>query len=117
MILLGYIIMAHPDWKRSYIKIFSICAEGHRDDVKQELKELIATGRLPITLTNIEIITLSENQTIGEAVTQHSQNAGLTIVGFSDEDTVRQGDTDHFAEFNQIGDVLFVNAIQSKAIS
>ena len=116
MILLGYIIMAHPDWKKSYIKIFNICVEGQSENVRRELGELIATGRLPITLNNVEIITLSENQTIGEAVkavNEHSHSAGLTIIGFLD-DVIKQGRTEFFTEFNDIGDVLFVNAIQSK---
>jgi len=115
MILLGYIIMAHPDWKRSYIKIFSICTEEHGKEVKDELEELIATGRLPITLNNIEIITLTGDKTIGKMVTEHSRNAGLTIIGFYGE-TIKRGQTDFFSEFNDIGDVLFVNAIQSKEI-
>ena len=116
MILLGYIIMAHPDWKKSYIKIFNICTEGQSKDAKRELEELIATGRLPITLTNIEIITLSENKTISEVVTEHSREAGLTIIGFGEE-TIRYGNTEFFSEFNNIGDILFVNAFQSKEIN
>ena len=116
MILLGYIFMAHPDWKRSYIKIFCICTEGQNDDMKQELSDLIATGRLPITLNNIEIITLSGNQTIGETVNEHSHTAALTMIGFREE-TIKSEDTDFFTEFNHIGDVLFVNAIQSKKIN
>ena len=115
MILLGYIIMAHPDWRKSYIKIFNICTECQSTSVKRELGELIDTGRLPITLNNIEIVTQSEGQTIGELVTQHSQNAGLTIVGFR-EDAIKYGQEEFFNEFNQIGDVLFVNAVQSKTI-
>jgi len=116
MILLGYIIMAHPDWKKSYIKIFDICSEERSKDVKKELTELIATGRLPITLNNIEIIILSENQTAGEVVALQSQNAGLTIIGFS-EDVIQQGNLDYFTQFDTIGDVLFVNAMQSKKIN
>jgi len=115
MILLGYIIMAHPDWKRSYIKIFDICTDSRTDIAKRELEELIAAGRLPITLTNIEIITLSANRTIGETVAEHSHNAGITIVGFSEE-AIKNGHAEYFAEFNGIGDVLFVNANQSKRI-
>jgi len=114
--LLGYIIMAHPDWKKSYIKIFDICSEERSKDVKKELTELIATGRLPITLNNIEIIILSENQTAGEVVALQSQNAGLTIIGFS-EDVIQQGNLDYFTQFDTIGDVLFVNAMQSKKIN
>ena len=116
MILLGYIIMAHPDWKKSYIKIFIISSNGQSEEVKSEIQELIATGRLPITLANIEIINFSENQTIGEVVTEHSQNAGLTIIGFS-EDAVKQGDVEYFTQFDAIGDILFVNAMQSKKIN
>ena len=116
MILLGYIIMAHPDWKKSYIKIFHICAGCQSDEVKRELEELIATGRLPITLTNIEIITLSGHQTVGEVVYEYSHNAGLTIIGFR-EDAIKHGHTEFFTEFDGIGDVLFVNAVQSKTIN
>ena len=115
MILLGYIIMAHPDWKRSYIKIFSICTEGQNLNAKKELEELIADGRLPITLANIEIITLSGTRTIGAAVAEHSHSAGLTIIGFR-EDAINHGHTGYFTEFNDIGDVLFVNANKSKRI-
>lgn len=116
MILLGYIIMAHPDWKKSYIKIFNICTEGHREEAKRELEELIATGRLPITLTNIEIITLLENQTVSDVVTERSQNAGLTIIGFNEE-TIKHNHTETFTRFNSVGDVLFVNAARSKKIN
>ena len=116
MILLGYIFMAHPDWKKSYIKIFNICTEGHREFIKRELVELIATGRLPITLTNIEIITLTGNQTFGEVVTEYSHDAGLTIIGFS-EDVIEYGQTNFFTEFNSIGDILFVNANNLKTIN
>ena len=115
MILLGYIIMAHPDWRKSYIKIFIVCIDGQSKDVKRELEELIATGRLPVTLKNIEIVTLAEHQTVGDAVTAHSSYAGLTIIGFH-EDAIRHGFTDYFAQYNTVSDILFVNAVQSKEI-
>jgi hypothetical protein len=108
--------MAHPDWKKSYIKIFEICTEDRSGNVKKELEDLIATGRLPITLTNIEIITLLENQTIGEVITEHSSEAGLTIIGFNEE-TIKHSHSEYFTKFNNIGDVLFVNAVQSKKIN
>jgi hypothetical protein len=116
MILLGYIIMAHPDWKRSFIKIFNIASERQSHSAKRDLEDLIATGRLPITLKNIEIITPTENQSIGEVITEHSQSAGLTIIGFR-EDSIKHSQTDYFTQFSALGDVLFVNAIQSKQIN
>lgn len=116
MILLGYIIMAHPDWRKSHIKIFNICAEGQIDITRKELQERIATGRLPITLANIEIITLKENETLGNVVNEHSKSAGLTIIGFREEIIKREG-INFFTEFNEIGDILFVNSSQVKEIN
>ena len=115
MILLGYIITAHPDWHRSHIKIFNICAPGQKDAVKRELEERIAAGRLPITLANIEIIPLDENRTAASVITHYSAHAGLTIIGFREE-IIRRDPMDFFGEFSEIGDVLFVNASQTRAI-
>ncbi len=116
MILLGYIIMAHPDWHKSYIKIFSISSTGQHEETKKELEERIATGRLPITLANIEIVKLSEHQTLNEVITERSRNAGLTIVGFREE-IIKHDVNKFFTDFHDIGDVLFVNASQTKEIN
>lgn len=113
MILLGYIMMAHPDWHKGHIKIFSICSPGKTEETKSELEERIATGRLPITLTNIEIIASGGNQTVSEIITTHSKQAALTIIGFRDEKIKHQGEA-FFNSFSDIGDILFVNAAQSK---
>lgn len=115
MILLGYIIIAHPDWKKSQIKIFITSASGESDKTKQNLKELIATGRLPITLANIEIIPLAEHQTLRDAITIHSKHAGLTIIGFREE-IIKHDPLNFFMDFQDIGDILFVNASQSKKL-
>ena len=116
MILLGYIIMAHPDWKKSHIKIFNICSAGQSDEVKKDLEMRIDAGRLPITLANIEIITLTGNNTIGEVISEHSKNAGLTIVGFREE-IIKHSKVEFFTDFNNMGDILFVNASHSKSIN
>ena len=109
MILLGYIIIAHADWKKSHIKIFITSTKYEKEDAKQELKERIAAGRLPITLANIEIITLAEGQLLKNAVEEHSKPAGLTIIGFREE-IIKHDAVKFFTGFNEIGDILFVNA-------
>ncbi|MDR2039008.1 MAG: amino acid permease [Bacteroidales bacterium] len=116
MILLGYIIMAHPDWRKSHIKIFNISEEEPTEETKRELEERIASGRLPITLTNIEIIKLADGKTLSDAVTEYSKNAGLTIIGFREE-IIKHQASKFFNDFNDIGDILFVNASQSKEIN
>ncbi len=115
MILLGYIIMAHPDWRKSHIKIFSVSTTGQYEETKEELKERIDTGRLPITLANIEIIKLTGHQTFNEVVAEHSAHAGLTIIGFREE-IIKRDAVKFFTDFRDVGDVLFVNASSLKEI-
>jgi len=116
MILLGYIIMAHPDWRKSQIKIFITSPKGESETVKKDLEERIATGRLPITLANIEIVDLADNQSLSDVVGIQSKQAGLTIIGFREE-IIKHEPMDFFLDFQGIGDVLFVNASQSKDIN
>jgi len=117
MILLGYIIMAHPDWKQGHIKIFSVSTEEHKDVVRNELSSLIAAGRLPITMKNIEIVIAAEKdgRSISDIISEHSSFAGLTIIGFREETIKREG-ARFFTSFDDMGDILFVNASQSKDI-
>ena len=116
MILLGYIIMAHPDWKKGHIKIFSVSPQERKEEVRSELSGLIAAGRLPITIKNIEIVTAPEyGRAIGDIISEHSTSAGLTIVGFREETIKREG-IKFFTSFNDMGDILFVNASQSRDI-
>lgn len=116
MILLGYIIMAHPDWKKSQIKIFAFSTTDESEAVKQNLEERIAIGRLPITLNNIEIVVLEEGQLFSDAVVRYSKHAGLTIVGFHDEIS-KYEPMEFFTKFEPVGDVLFVNASHHKEIN
>lgn len=116
MILLGYIILSHPDWNRSYIKIFSISPAGKEEETKKSLEELIAAGRLPITLTNIEIVTFVDTQSLGEVIAEHSKYAGLTIAGFREE-IIKHEPLTFFNDFQGTGDILFVNASTSRNIN
>ncbi|TAJ12403.1 amino acid permease [Marinilabiliaceae bacterium JC017] len=115
MILLGYIILSHPDWKKGHIKIYSICPEEHIDKTREELAELVHSGRLPITLSNIEILPVKEDVAVKVMINQYSADAGLTIVGFRDEQLKHAG-TDIFKGFTNVSDILFVNAHKAKEI-
>jgi amino acid transporter len=115
MILLGYIILSHPDWSKSHIKIFNVSPAGKEEETKKILEERIAAGRLPITLANIEIVTFVESQTTGEIITQHSKYAGLIIIGFREE-IIKHEPDDFFGDFDETCDVLFVNASTSRNI-
>ena len=115
MILLGYIIISHPDWKKSHLKIFVTSTKEDFKKVKEDLEKRIAAGRLPITLTNIEFIMIDEEHTFSDMVTNHSSQAALTILGFH-EDRIKHEPVKFFTGFNDMGDILFVNTSQPKEI-
>ena len=115
MILLGYIILAHPDWKKSLIKIYIVSTSEEKDETKKDLKQRIAEGRLPITLANIDIVVPAEHQSISDLIQSHSKRAGLTIIGFREE-IIKRDPMNFFNDFADMGDILFVNASQSKEI-
>ncbi len=115
MILLGYIILSHPDWRLSRMSIFITSLGGDVEAMREELRRRIAAGRLPITMQNIEIVTAYPGQRLGAVVESRSRTAGLVLFGFNEE-LVRGGWEAFFGEFDTLGDVLFVNASENKEI-
>jgi amino acid transporter len=115
MILLGFIILSHPDWKKGFVKIFSVCDEDKVEETKKSLGDLVQEGRLPITLSNIEIIALSGGKSIKSLIKEKSMKAGLTIIGFREEQIKHDG-SELFLGFDDMGDILFVNANNTKNI-
>ena len=115
MILLGYIILAHPDWKKSFIKIFIAHKKDEQTSAKEDLFKRIAEGRLPITPANIDLVDLDQKHSLSQVVEEYSKTAGLTIIGF-DEHVMRYDPVRFFTKFDAIGDILFVNAKQTREI-
>ncbi len=115
MIILSFILLGHPDWKNSEIKIFNICKQAEISEVKRQINELIEKGRLPITSQNIKIVLEEEGKPYRSIINSKSVNAGLTIIGFH-EDSIRHLDTSTFEGYNDLGNVLFVNSIKNKII-
>ncbi|MFY0625268.1 MAG: amino acid permease [Reichenbachiella sp.] len=115
MILLGYVIIGHPQWKKAEIKISAIAPYADVNEEKTELLELIKTGRLPISAHNINIIEKKENVNNKQLINEHSKGADLTIIGFRSE-AIKQMGEELFHGYGDIGDVMFVNSTKSKEI-
>ena len=115
MIILSFILLGHPDWKKSDIKIFDICKQDEIVEVKKRMNELIEKGRLPITSQNIKILVEEEGKSYKSIINTNSATAGLTIMGFH-EDSIRNLNTSIFEGYDDLGDVLFVNSLQNKQI-
>jgi len=116
MILLSYIISGHPDWQKGEIKIFDICKEEELEQTRENLVELVKTGRIPITKKNIQIIKKDENVSSKVLINEHSADAGLTIIGFRAEHIKHYG-ADLFMGYEIVGDMLFVNSHRQKEIT
>ena len=116
MILLGYIIMGHPEWKDGLIRLFAVYPEEEIKEQKEGLFELITTGRLPISVNNIELIAQKQETPIKEIINNKSQSADLSIVGFRSE-ILKRTASDLFAGYDQLSNVLFVNSTEEKEIS
>lgn len=116
MILLGFIIMGHPSWKGANIKIFNVCRADEVDEVREKMQELIKSGRMPITETNIEIIVRDEHLSVKDIINKRSIDAGLTMIGFDENAFKKDGDTSLFEGYGEIGNVLFVHSHGEKEI-
>ena len=115
MILLSYIILGHPDWKKGFIKIFSLCKEDEKKETRENIIELIHQGRLPISLHNIEIIGTDQDVNSRNLINEKSSEAGLTLIGFRGE-MVKQLGEKVFQGYDQVDDIIFVNANKYKEI-
>ena len=116
MILLSYIISSHPDWRKGGIKIFDICKEEELEQTRENLVELVKTGRIPITEKNIQIIKKDDNVSSKVLISEHSSDAGLTIIGFRAEHIKHFG-ADLFMGYDIVGDMVFVNSHRQKEIT
>ena len=115
MIMLSFIIMGHPDWNKSNIKIFEICKPEKLEETKERMQQLVQTGRLPITSSNIEIILDNAQTSIKKHINEKSHDAGLTIIGFRGDQIKLMGEQ-MFEGYDEIGNILFINSHNEKHI-
>lgn len=109
MIILSYIMLGHPDWKKSDIKIFQICKPDEYQSVLQQMDILLNKGRLPITNQNIRILVNEDQISDIEIINRNSIDAGLTIIGFKEPDIYSEN-KDFFVSHSSLGNVLYVNS-------
>ncbi len=115
MVLLSYIILGHSDWKGGEIKIFNVLRPGQHDEATDHLLELVKTGRLPISLKNVEFINIDESMNLKTMINEKSVKAGLTMIGFRSEQIKHEGEK-LFEGYTEMGDILFMNAFRDKEI-
>ncbi len=115
LILLSFIILGHPDWRKSTIKVFGTCKPDKYEETRRELSELVISGRLPITENNIEIIRLEQGDSVKNQINERSATAALIMTGFKPENLKHNGEV-VLGGYDETGTILFVNSNNQKEI-
>ena len=115
MILLSFIIQGHPAWKKSQITIYDVCSQAQEAETRRNLEELVQAGRLPITSKNIQVLCNESHVDPRLLVKEHSAHAGLCIIGFH-AGMLKHKETKAFDGYEELGNILFVNAHSQKEI-
>ncbi|MBP8791052.1 MAG: amino acid permease [Breznakibacter sp.] len=115
MIILSYILLGHPDWSKSDIKIFDVCKKSEEASVQARMNELIEKGRLPITAQSVKIIIEEEGVSYKTLINKYSTDAGLSIIGFVGEN-IKHPEDQTFSGYDNLGNTLFVNSYEIKHI-
>ncbi|WP_428267073.1 amino acid permease [Haliangium sp.] len=115
MILLGYILLGHEDWRGGMIKILALFPETELDQRRDELHDLVKAGRLPISMQNIEVMAASAETSRQSIIVNKSRDADLIIVGFQGEALKHDRDA-VFAGYEGLGNVIFVDSRSDKGI-
>ena len=115
MILLCYIILGHPDWKNGSIKIYRISKKEEKESDYNKIRDLVISGRLPISEKNINIIDVEGEYNFSDVVNETSSDAGLVVMGIQEARLKREG-IQLFQSFPNVGDILFVESQAEKDI-
>lgn len=116
MILIGFIIMEHDEWKDSEITIFTAFPEGDKEVQVKKIRSLISKGRLPISVKNVKSLLYTDEESFKKILYNRSENADLTIMGFTPEDLEEKG-AELFQEYEGLQETLFVSAGEDIFIS
>ncbi len=116
MILLSYIILGHPDWKKGEIKIYAAFPVESLEVEKNTLIQLASTGRLPISSNNIIVLPLDVSKSKIDLINEYSADADLTLIGFHESVVKYENRIALFEGYNKLGNILFVNTLKTKLI-
>jgi len=111
MVLLGYILVGHPEWKGAEIELFAAFPEEEIADGIARLNRLIDQDRIPISRNKVRWVPVRQGQRFDDVVVERSVDADLVITGLSLSKMESDGGA-FLTGFDGIEDLLFVRATQ-----
>ena len=112
MLLLAYIIVGHPEWKRAEIQVFECRGLTAAEHEGHDLSTLLSQERLPISQQNRVSVGYQSEEDLELQMTRRSARADLVIAGIA-ADTLRSGDAERtLRRYASMNDVLFVSGVE-----
>ncbi|MDE2847424.1 MAG: hypothetical protein OXO51_12005, partial [Gemmatimonadota bacterium] len=114
MLLLAYIIVGHPEWKRAQINLFVCLDDGDSEREAHRLSDRLQQGRMPISPQNVTSVTCDTEESLEKEITGRSADASLVIVGLA-EARLKSAEDEIATQLNRyrgVNDVLFVSAVE-----
>ncbi|MEW6752690.1 MAG: hypothetical protein AB1505_17155 [Candidatus Latescibacterota bacterium] len=116
MLLLAYMLLGHPAWRRAEIRILAAVPEAEAAEEAARLGEMVASGRIPVSPRNLTVFPTAAEGSFDALVCEHSSHADLALFGFTPERLGARG-VALFARHPERSDALFVCSRQEVRIA
>lgn len=117
MMLLAYIIVGHPEWRRAQIRLFACFASGDAEKEADKLSRLMTEGRLPISKQNVTTVSCGVGESLEREVARRSAPADLVIAGLETSDFERDAAPEALMRYRGANEVLFVHSSEQISIN
>ena len=116
MLMLAYIIVGHPEWRRAEIRFFACLDSENAEQETHNLSNMMTVGRLPISRQNVTSVCCATRDELEQEVATLSSKADLVIAGMT-AGTLRTDQAEQsLRAFGGAKDVLFVHSSESIVI-
>jgi amino acid transporter len=115
MVMLGYILLGHRDWRRSKIHVFAALPSDRIEEWRGRFLRMIEQGRLPISPKNIRFLAVDSAERFQGLVESHSSEADLVLRALSHE-TLTESGSQALLRHPGLRTVLFVTSSQKVTI-
>jgi len=109
MLLLAYILVAHPDWRDAEIRVFAAFPSSEVRGEEADFVELLEEGRIPIGKANVSFLPINDGQEFRDAVERASRGADLVLMGLPLARLEENG-ADLLSRHETLPNMLFVTA-------
>jgi len=115
MVMLGYILLGHQDWRRAKIYVFAALPGDRVNEAHEKFVTMLTQGRLPISPKNITFLSVNSAEAFSGLVETHSSDADLVIRAISHE-TLAESGVEALRRHPNLPAVLFVSSSETVAI-